>query len=320
MDKILITGGSGFIGTNLVEFYVSKGARVLNLDIKPPQNPDHEEFWKEVDILNYGLFKSTIEDFAPDYVIHMAARANLTGKILQDYSVNIEGVKNLIQIGNTVKSIKKIMFASTILVCKRGYIPEDEDDYCPPNLYGESKAIGEQLVKTEASGFEWIIVRPTSIWGPWFGPTYRRFFEMIMKGRYFNFTGKMSTKTYGYIGNVIYQIDSILYSDKTSGNIYHLGDYEPTNIKEWSKEIASEVDKKIVTVPRFLIWGLAKTGDLLQMLKIRFPINSFRYNNMSSDSIKPMDKIKQVAPDLKYSRREGNRLTIEWIRTHWNNK
>lgn len=319
MDKILITGGSGFIGTNLVEYYLSKGAGVLNIDLKPPQNKEHNDYWKEVDILNYSLFKTTVEDFAPKYVIHLAARANLTGKSLEDYSANIDGVNNLIQIGNSTDSIKKIVFASTILVCKRGYIPEDDDDYCPPNLYGESKAIGEQLVKDKSSNYDWVIVRPTSIWGPWFGPTYRRFFEMIMQGRYFNFTGKMSTKTYGYIGNVVYQVDSILYSEETNGNIYHLGDYEPTNIKEWSSEIASELDKKIITVPRILIRGLAKTGDLLQVLNIKFPINSFRFNNMTTDSIKPMDKIKRIVPNLAYTRQEGNRLTIDWIRNQRNN-
>ena len=316
MNKLVITGGSGFIGTNLVDFYLGKGVEVLNIDIDAPQNPDHEKYWKKVDILDYDLMNSTISDFAPDHIIHLAARANLTGNSLDDYAVNIEGVKNLIKIGNSTESIKKIMFASTILVCKRGYIPENDDDYCPPNLYGESKMIGEQLVKKESANYDWVIVRPTSIWGPWFGPTYRRFFEMILKGRYFNFTGKMSTKTYGYIGNVVYQIDSILDSEETNGQVYHLGDYQPTNIKEWSKEIASELDKKILTVPRIFIWCLAKLGDFLKLFNIRFPINSFRYYNMTTDSIKPMDRTKQVAPQEKFTRKEGNKHTIAWMQNH----
>ncbi len=320
MKKILITGGSGFIGTNLVAYYLDKGDQVLNIDIKSPQHPGHHNYWKEVDILNYEHFLRAVEEFRPDYIIHLAARANLTGKTLDDYSVNIEGVKNLIQIGNKSDSIKKIIFASTILVCERGYVPEDEDDYCPPNLYGESKVAGEQLVKNESKYFEWVIVRPTSIWGPWFGPTYRRFFEMIMRGRYFNFTGKMSTKTYGFIGNSVIQLDAILKSDQSNEKTYHLGDYEPTNIKEWSKEIAEELDRKIFTAPRIFIWILAKAGDLLQKINIRFPLNSFRFNNMTTDSIKPMNEIKDLVPELQYSRKEGNRLTIEWIKSQENHE
>jgi len=320
MNRIVVTGGSGFIGTNVVEYYLSNGAEVINIDIKPPQNPLHNVYWREVDIMDFDKFNSTVREFEPDCVIHLAARANLTGKTLDDYNTNIEGVKNLIEIGNRTESIKKILFASTILVCERGYIPKSDDDYCPPNLYGESKAIGEQLVREESKGYEWVILRPSSIWGPWFGPTYRHFFEMIIRGRYFNFTGKMSTKTYGYIGNTVYQIDEILKSDKTHGATLHLGDYEPTNIKEWSREIAVELDKRIITVPRFMIWSASKAGDLLGLLKLRFPINSFRFNNMTTDSIKPMEKTKEVAPELLFSRKEGNRITLEWLKKQENHE
>lgn len=319
-NKILVTGGSGFIGTNVVEFYEKKGCEVLNLDIKPPQNPAHNNFWKEVNILNYEKFYKEVEKFSPHYIIHLAARANLTGESLEDYNENIDGVSNLIEIGNSLSSIKKIMFASTILVCERGYTPKSDGDYCPPNLYGESKAIGEKIVRKESENFEWVIVRPTSIWGPWFGPTYRRFFEMIMNGRYINFTGKMSTKTYGYIGNTVIQIHEILFSGKTSKGTYYLGDYEPTNIKEWAKEIASELDKTVLTLPRTLVWLASKAGDILQIFGVKFPLTSFRYNNMTTDSIKQMDKTKVIVPSLKYSRQEGNRITLEWLRDQKDNQ
>lgn len=309
----MITGGSGFIGTNMVEYYLQKGMKVLSIDISPPKNSDHKKYWKEVDIVDYDKFEEVIKEFKPDYVAHLAARANLTGKTLDDYAANTDGVENLIKIGNQEDSIKKIVFASTVLVCKRGYIPENDDDYCPPVLYGESKMIGEKLVKKLAKNFEWVIVRPTSIWGPWFGPTYRRFFEMIRDGQYFNFSGKMSTKTYGYVGNVVYQIDCLLKSDSTHGNMYFLGDYTPTNIRDWSYEIADIYQQKVRTVPRSLIFFLAKVGDLFQILKISFPMTTFRYKNMTTDGIKPLDKTKEIAPEVKYSRMEGNKITIDWL-------
>ena len=317
-NRILITGGSGFIGTNAVEFYISRGYGVVNIDIKPPQEPDHEEYWKEVDILDLDKFQKVVEKFNPECVIHLAARANLTGNSLEDYAANIDGVENLIKIGNQVSSIKKIVFASTVLVCKRGYIPKNDEDYCPPVLYGESKMIGEKLVRKLSENFEWVIVRPTSIWGPWFGPTYRRFFEMIRDGKYFNFTGKMSTKTYGYVGNTVYQIDCILNSDSTHGNTYFLGDYEPTDIREWSHEIADEYDKRVKTVPRSLIFLLAKIGDLLQKLNVKFPMTTFRFKNMTTNGIKPLEETRKIAPDLKFSRSEGNKRTIEWLENQSN--
>lgn len=319
--KMLITGGSGFIGTNLVDFYTTLGMEVLNVDIKPPRNKSQSSFWQMVDIRDLESLKAIVAQFQPDYVLHMAARADLTGKSLDDYSTNISGVQNLIEACNQTKSIKKVIFASTMLVCRVGYIPKNDNDYCPPNLYGESKVIGEKLIREKSSNldFDWLIIRPTSIWGPWFGPTYRNFFEMILKRRYFNFTGMMANKTYGFVENTVRQIDSLLNSDSANGRIFYLGDYIPTNIKEWSAEIAREIDYRIISVPRSVIWISAKVGDVLGLIHIKFPMNSFRYLNMTTDNIIPLDAIKEFAPLNFYTRIQGNLLTIKWMRDQYFN-
>lgn len=317
--RILITGGSGFIGTNLIDFYINQGDQVLNIDLKPPQNKSHEIFWEKADIRDYTELYSKIITFEPDVVLHMAAKADLTGKSIEDYSSNTSGVKVLLDACNKVKSIKKVIFTSTMLVCKVGYIPKDENDYCPPNLYGESKMIGEKLVKEYADhlNFNWVIIRPTSIWGPWFGPTYRGFFEMIMKHRYFNFSGKMSNKTYGYIGNSIYQIDSLLKADSSNSKTFYIGDYESTNIKEWAIEIANEINSSLFTVPRFIIEIAAKAGDIFKFLNLRFPMNSFRFKNMTTDNVLPLEETRKIAPLTNFTRTEGNKLTIKWMNDYY---
>jgi len=317
--KILITGGSGFIGTNLIDYYSSKGVSLLNIDIKPPQKNEHLPSWREADIRNEIKLNQLVSDFQPDYVLHMAAKADLTGKSLFDYSSNIKGVENLINICNEVHSIKKVIFTSTMLVCKVGYIPSDDNDYCPPNLYGESKMIGENLVKENGNkhAFKWIIIRPTSIWGPWFGPTYRGFFELILKKRYFNFSGKMSNKTYGYIGNSVYQIDCLLMSETNNERVFYIGDYLPTNIKEWAIEIAKEKQIYLYTIPRLLIWIAALVGDILKYFKLKFPMNSFRLGNMTTDNILPLNNTQKHAPLTPFTRIEGNRLTIQWMENYY---
>jgi nucleoside-diphosphate-sugar epimerase len=198
-------------------------------------------------------------------------------------------------------------------------LPKDENDYCPPNFYGESKVIGEKLVKAASNrlNYNWIIIRPTSIWGPWFGPTYRLFFEMIIKRRYFNFTGKMSDKTYGYIGNSVYQIDKLLMSNSNHGKTFYIGDYASTNIKEWAVEIAKEMNYSLVSIPRPIIWLSAKIGDFLKYFNLRFPMNSFRYKNMTTDNLIPLDETRKLAPLTLFTRIEGNRLTIKWMHDHY---
>jgi len=316
LKRILVTGGSGFIGTNLIDYYLKENAEILNIDIKPPQKMSHSMLWRNIDIRESDNLRNHFIDFHPDYVIHLAARADLKGKTIEDYSSNTVGVSNIVNVCNEVSTIKKVIFTSTMLVCKSGYVPLNSNDYCPSNLYGESKEIGEKIVKDSSSKlkYEWVIVRPASIWGPWFGPTYRGFFELILKRRYFNFTGKMSCKTYGYIGNIVYQIDEILKAYESHGKTLYLGDYEPTCIREWAHEIGKETDHSICTVPKSFIWLLAKIGDLLSFFKIKFPMNSFRFKNMTTDNILPLNETKKFAPLTLFDRIAGNKETIKWMR------
>ena len=317
--KILITGGSGFIGTNLIDYYLIKGVDLLNIDIAAPRKKEHNFYWKKVDVREYAELEKAINDFQPTYVIHLAARADQRGETIQDYDTNILGVRNVMNACNCCKSINKVIFTSTMLVCRVGYYPLNDTDYCPPNLYGESKMNGEMIVRENAHllNYKWVIVRPTSIWGPWFGPTYRDFFIMIIDKKFINFSGKTSDKVYGFIENTIYQIDAILFSDLANFCMYYLGDYKPTNIKVWANEIASLMGIRLYTVPNFLIYFAAIIGDVFKKIKVKFPMNSFRYKNMTTNNLLPLDKTKIVAPDLPVCRDYGNKVTLEWLKSYF---
>ena len=80
MNKIVITGGSGFIGTNLVEYFVNFGYNVKNFDIVKPRNKSYDKNWTQLDILNLKLFSNKLKEFNPNYVIHLAARTDLDEK------------------------------------------------------------------------------------------------------------------------------------------------------------------------------------------------------------------------------------------------
>src|SRR4051812_37517592 len=91
---VIITGGSGFIGTNLVAHFVRAGWTVLNVDRLPPRNPSDHEYWRQCDLLDAAKLRASFKDFSPSLVLHMGARTDLDGRSLGDYAANTAGVEN----------------------------------------------------------------------------------------------------------------------------------------------------------------------------------------------------------------------------------
>lgn len=317
MKRILITGGSGFIGTNLIEKLIeTKRFDVLNIDIVSPKLNKSRKFWKQVDIRNKEELFHDILEFNPEIVVHLAARTDLKGKSLEDYDSNTEGVISLIEALDCLKAIDRVLFASSMYVCEPGYSPIDFEDYKPHTLYGESKVMTEKIIKNSALKVPWVILRPTSIWGPWFNEPYADFFNMVMKKRYYHMGSKACSKTYGYVENTVSQIISLIEapSEIINKKVFYLGDWPAYNITEWANEIAENVSYKIPRIPFLLFRFAGWVGDFLKFMGVKFPLTSFRIKNMTTDNIQDLSPIQEISPILQYSRVDGVLKTINWIK------
>lgn len=316
MKKVIITGASGFIGTNLFQYLVQKSYEVINIDYEIPKDKHCTDLWRKIDILDYEKFKNEILSFSPDYIIHLAARTDLDGKTMADYSANTVGVKNLMEIVRLLPDLKKVIITSSMLVCHTGYYPKHQFDYSPTTLYGESKVETEKIVWANKPHCDWAIIRPTSIWGPWFDVPYRSFFDMVMAKKYFHIGHRGCTKTYGYAGNAVYQIEQLLFADTSDENkkVFYIGDNPATNIEEWGNEIADELGYHIHRMPYSLIKCAAWCGDVLKTIGIRFPMTSFRLKNMTTDNIIDLSDTYRIAPHLPFTRKEGIKQTLAWLK------
>ena len=117
MEKILITGSSGFIGTNLVEFLLKNNLyNVLGFDINIPKIKKHTDVWRQIDIRDKNTLLKAVKEFDPNYVIHLAARTDLNGVTVEDYDSNTNGVINLIEALGNLTNVKRVIFASSMYV------------------------------------------------------------------------------------------------------------------------------------------------------------------------------------------------------------
>ena len=319
MHKILITGASGFIGTNMVDYYVSKGVDICNIDIVPPLDDTQRKYWVECDINQEPALKRVFKNFNPSHVVHLAAGTGMNVSDISHFKTNFDGVKTLIKACNSVNSLEKVIFTSSLLVCERTYVPENDEDFKPDSLYGESKVLSEKIVRESDLKANWSIVRPTAVWGPWFRSSYTTFFQLIKKGLYVNPGKKRLGKPATYVGNTVYMMDKILNSDDANGNVYYLADYPDYSIQEWASSIASYNDNSNpITLPKFLINVVAKIGDFLIFSHLNSdpPLTTFRLNNIISGVNYDLHKTSAVVGTLPYDLDAGVGLTVDWMNNY----
>ena len=315
--KILITGASGFIGTNFIEYLLkNKIYDFLNLDKNPPLKSSHIKYWHKCNILNKENLKIEFDDFKPNYVLHLAARTDCDGSTLSDYIDNTIGTENVISAIKSCDSVKRAIFTSTQYVFRPGdKHPANDQDFNPHTEYGQSKVLNELAVRNADLECIWTIIRPTNIWGPWHLRYRDQFLKVLYTGKYFHPKSDNVIKSYGYVGNVVDQIFKIFQADGEIVNrqVFYVGD-RPLKLLDWVNAFSNEIKGKNVRVlPNFFVKVIALIGDLLSFSGIKFPITSSRYNSMVTNYITSVEKTINTFGNSKYTLTEGVTKTLNWL-------
>lgn len=327
MKRILITGGSGFIGSNLIDVLSrDRTYEILNVDIAEPVEESHKPYWSGTSILDKEKLMTVFNEFKPGYVVHLAARTDTEpGNVLDDYKVNTEGTANVLEAIKKCNYIQRTIITSTQFVNQYHGMPAHDQDYAPHTVYGQSKVITEKLTRDADLKCCWTIIRPTNIWGPRHPRYPKEFWYVLKRGRYIHPGKKPVIRSYGYVGNVADQIIRLLEIEcgEINGQVFYVGD-EPINLYDWANGFSIALNKRSVrVVPRIIVKGLALSGDVLKVLKIKFPITSSRYKSMTNSNTAPMQKTFQLLGSPKYSLQNGIDETVEWLKKQgqfWTNQ
>ncbi len=268
MNKILVTGGAGFIGSHLCERLLSEGAKVICLDnfdsfydpnikIKNVEGvkkkfPERFELVTG-DIRNPDHLKGVLEKNQIDLVVHLAARAGVRPSIsdpLLYQDVNIRGTVVLLE-SCKAHGIKDFIFASSSSVYgenQRVPFTEEDLDIQPISPYGATKRAGELLCYSYhyLYGMNIACLRFFTAYGPRQRPemAIHKFTRLINRGEKIPIYGDGSSRRdYTYIDDLIDGILGVIRYHKRF-EIYNLGESQTTSLIELIRLIEEAFGKK----------------------------------------------------------------------------
>jgi nucleoside-diphosphate-sugar epimerase len=316
--RLLVTGGSGFIGANLI-FEIDRlgGYEVLNLDLADPKFKSKLARFSYCDLLDRGALEQAFAEFRPTHVINLAGRTDMFGATVDDYAANHIGTANLIAAIQQTPSVQSVVFTSSQYVVGPGRLPEGDEDYSPHTIYGESKVETEKVIRLADLAVRWTIIRPTNIWGRWHPRYPSEFWRVLKQGRYVHPGGAPVIRCYGYVGNIVDQVLTILARDDDSldRRTLYVGD-PPVDIYEWTNAFSLELTGKPVrVVPRPLLLAIAKVGDIVIKLHGKFPLFTSRFRSMTEDYVTPMEPTFAALGPPTRSLKQGVHETVEWLRS-----
>jgi nucleoside-diphosphate-sugar epimerase len=143
------------------------------------------------------------------------------------------------------------------------------------------------------------------------------FFDTVRKGVYVHPRGKRISKSYGFVGNVVYQIRQILAVDaeRIDKRTFYVSDDKNMDILEFAQLIQEAFGaRRVRQVPMAVMQTLAHAGDLLKRMGMSNPpLTSFRLNNLLTPMNYDMSATSEVAGPAPFTLREGVRATVDWM-------
>ncbi len=305
--RILVTGGAGFIGTNLVNELTKRGHDVIALDLYHTER----ENYIRADVRNFRQLERVFEKWDFDYVYHLAAeygRWNGEDYYENLWSTNVIGTKHLIRLQEELK-FRMIFFSSAeVYGDYDGIMSEDvminnpiKDTY-QMNDYAISKWAGELMVKNSAAmfGTETVIVRPVNCYGPHEHYTpYRGFIPKFIYHALFNkpfVVYKGHKRIIDFVEDTCRTFANIL-DNFIPGEAYNVG-----GKAEWEMSIEEYSDLILKAVGR---------DSSLVTYKESEPFTTKVKHMDFSKAIRDLNHDPQVPPE------EGIRRTVEWMKWYY---
>ena len=306
-QRILVTGGTGFIGTNLVNELKNRGHDVVSLDLL---HNDKEDYIR-ADVRNYRQLERVFNNQEFDYVYHLAAEyGRWNGEEYYEnlWQTNVIGTKHMIRLQEKLK-FRMIFFSSAeVYGDYMGIMSEDvmennsiKDTY-QMNDYAITKWAGELMCMNSATmfGTETVRVRPVNCYGPHehYHP-YKGFIPLFIYHALYNkpyTVYKGHKRIIDYVGDTACTFANIV-DNFIPGEVYNVGSKQ-----EWEHDIKEYSDM------------------VLDAVGIDDSLVTYKEAEAFTTKVKTMDfskAIRDLKHDPKIPPEEGIKKTVDWMKWYY---
>ena len=317
MERVLVTGASGFIGEPLVQILLKKvylirsTSRVLTKGSES-DSVEHYSFDLGDDSPDYKKLLAGV-----DVVIHLAARVHALHESedkLSDYSkINTIGTERLANAA-AKNDVKRFIFLSSIKVNGERNIADEKgkilafnesDDPRPQGAYAKSKLEAEDAIRKicHESKMDFVILRPTLIYGPDVRANFLSLLDVVNNNYPLPLASVKNKRSLLYVGNLVHVISLCVNCSEVANQTYLISDTD-VSVPELVRKIASLLGKRALLFP-FPVKYLKILGSLIGKRSM--------IDRLADSLIVDHGSLcKDVKWEPPYSLDEGLQATVDW--------
>lgn len=312
--KILIVGGSGFIGTELAAALLKGGHAVSILDLR--ESEAYPELCTIGDVRDLGTVRRST--LGVDMVYNLAAEhADNVTPVSLYYEVNVEGSKNVVTAARE-NGVKRLVYISTGAVYGLDVGEVDEAMVPQPfNDYGRSKLQAEAAFlpwAAESPDHRLVILRPTVIFGENNRGNVYNLLRQINSGCFAMIGSGRNRKSLGYVKNIAAFLEHIIELGP-GARIFNFSDKPDLSMQELVETTRAELGKRgrYLRLPFWLGLLIGYACDLVSLCsRKKLPISSIRIRKFCEYTILNCDRLLSTGFTAPYSLPEAIQRTVQY--------